>query len=83
MELPPPSELMDVQGWQFLTVPPFTRLLEVVCSQMPWLVQLVALTVETVVPLLPETLKKPRPQLLEVAVPRVVLRLLLATRKPA
>ena len=83
MELPPRSWLIEVQGWQFLTVPALTRVFLVLWSQMPWLLQFVALTLLTVQPLLPETLKNPRPQLLELAVPSDVLRLLFAVLKPA
>ena len=83
MELPPRSWLIEVQGWQFLTVPLLTCVLLVLWSQMPWALQFVALTLVIVQPLLPETLKNPRPQLVELTVPWLVLRLLLAHRKPA
>ncbi len=73
------------QGLQDVIVPPLTLVFLVVWSQTPWLVQLVALTRLTVVPSLSDTLKKPRPrpQALAVTVPRVVLLLVFAVRKPA
>jgi hypothetical protein len=83
MELPPRSWLIEEQGWQFLTVPLLTWVLLVLWSQTPWLLQFVALTLLTVQPLLPDTLKYPRPQLVELAVPSDELRLLFAVLKPA
>jgi hypothetical protein len=74
---------MDQQLEQFLTVPLLMRVLPVDWSQMPMPLQLVAFIVLMVQYRLPETLKNPRPQLVELTVPTVVLRLLFATRNPA
>ena len=62
--LPPRSLEMDEQPPPLpLSVPPATLVLKVLWSQQPWLLQLVAFTRVSVAVPLPETLKKPRPQL--------------------
>src|ERR1044072_9557112 len=66
------------------TVPAFTRVFDASSRKIPWLVLLAISTVLTVVPLLPVTLKKPRPLLREYTFAQVTLGpLLLATRKVA